>query len=254
MAINVHHVALYEDSWGQGRIDKSRDIIGMDIKTVNIEVELAGPDFPSEVEVSIRTREPNNKSGGNATVKNPVTVKLPRAGNSKWYLLNLPLNKLVDFMALEKNCNEVTTIVREKGTADNEFTKPMYGKGWARRGMGKQPPPRKRFPATRPSNNLTPTSSSWPAASRCSRLPSTPSRVYSLKEGSIGALRAVPPTSSSTSDTAPGATAISSRIPATMSGSTPSTCWSSGAIPLWQAAPWTPTASSSTAATSSIGT
>src|SRR4051794_9471689 len=98
MSVVVDYVALYKNSWGEGKLIKPFDIIGLDITSLNIEVQISSGDAPPSVEVEIRTREPGNKTGGKTSLKSPIRVTVPRAGQSKWYLIQVPFSKLGNLM------------------------------------------------------------------------------------------------------------------------------------------------------------
>ena len=139
MAVTIKKVQLYKDVWSMGKLQRKMDIIGMDVANVNIEVEVEGTEFPAEIEVTIKTREPGNKFSKRGTVKTPVSVKLKRAGSSVWYLKQIPLKEIATFWQAEMGILEVATVVRADGTSDGKFRGPLLNNGWSLRGIGKQP-------------------------------------------------------------------------------------------------------------------
>ncbi len=137
MATKVNYVKLYRDTWANGELARTTDIIGMDVAKVNVEVEVEGDPMPDEIEVQIRTREPGNKQGGKATIKS-VKLMIPRASKySKWYLRNVAIKELGSFMGDGDAFKEVATVVRTDGTSDRYFRGGLASK-WAMRGSAVQ--------------------------------------------------------------------------------------------------------------------
>lgn len=142
MATTVDYIALYKNSWGEGKLIKPLDIIGLDITNINIEVQISTGDQPASVEVEIRTREPGNKTGGKTSLKSPVRITVPRSGQSKWYLASVPLSKIQNLMS-DGDALEFATVCRWNESSwqvqsDAAFRKPLQAKGWANRGTGIQ--------------------------------------------------------------------------------------------------------------------
>jgi len=139
MPVTIKNVELYKDEWWQGKLKRNLDIIGLGVEKVNISLEVEGGDFPPEIEVEIRTREPGIKLSKKGTVQPPIRKKIARFGTSPFYMKKVPLSEVGTFWQAEMGALEYTTLVRAQGTSDAHFRGPLATNGWFQRGIGHQP-------------------------------------------------------------------------------------------------------------------
>lgn len=119
-------------------------VIGLDTASLNVELVASGLPpavMPAQIMVEFSSRAPN-RAGGTATLGTPLRVGAarfrpdPASPNRIVYRLSRPLANLGEFLKVERQIKEVTTIVRSGGTSDAEFRRVL---GWNSRGIATQP-------------------------------------------------------------------------------------------------------------------
>lgn len=120
-------------------------VIGLHTSSLNVEFVAFGLPpavMPPQINIEISSRAPN-RAGGVATLV--TALKLPAARfhrdhppdpNKITYRLSRPLANLSDFLKVERQRKEVTTIKRIGGTSDADFRRAL---GWNSRGIATLP-------------------------------------------------------------------------------------------------------------------
>ena len=121
----------------------STRVLGWNVAQLYVRVELAGegvPDdkMPAQITVDVRMLEPGRRRIGKSSMMSTCPMTLNRQAKSPLYRSSIPLSRLATFRKPDTT-PEVATVVRENGTSDKKFRKPLVDAGWSLRGVGLQP-------------------------------------------------------------------------------------------------------------------
>jgi hypothetical protein len=145
MSVTLVRTELRDNAFAHP-IKKVRDIIGLDGLGFNLMLEVkatAASSPPPFINVRIEFKEPHRGMKGMSSVPEPVVAPVLQFGATPTYRLTLPTwffaGKLIPDGKLE-----FATVVRSQehgkpATADAGFRKPLLERGWAWRGMSRQP-------------------------------------------------------------------------------------------------------------------
>ncbi len=148
MAVTLQSVAIISD---QGGAVNRRDatglqphqkfpaaILGLNIMQLRVRVETDGAAAaPAKMIAQVRFRRPGQQL---LAAKAPVAFSftLHRDKGQSTFNGMMPLNSLMPALQADET-PEVATVIRQYGTSDKKFSRPLVDKGWAFHGRGVQP-------------------------------------------------------------------------------------------------------------------
>jgi hypothetical protein len=147
--LKVKSVTILDDALAKP-IDRFTGVLGLNVKKLNVQVELTGKpaastDPPSTIDFNVMAAEPKLRRSGKGSMSGPLTASASQVGTSLVYRASVALDKLAPFMKAGDSLLEVATVRRVRtasdgGTSSDEpFRQVLADGGWALRGAGIQP-------------------------------------------------------------------------------------------------------------------
>jgi hypothetical protein len=149
--LKVKKVTILDDTFAKP-IDRFTGVVGLNVKNLNVQVELTGhpaasTDPPSKLDLTVLAREPDPKRlrSDKGSMSGPLTVSALRTGKVLIYWASVTLDKLAPFMKAGDSQLEVATVRRVRTgsdgghSSDEPFRQVLTDGGWALRGAGIQP-------------------------------------------------------------------------------------------------------------------
>jgi hypothetical protein len=123
--------------------DFSVSTIGGNVDALDVAVELdaaaaATEELPAQITVEVRSHEPRTRRPGKGSLPAPVPMMLRANGNRFRYSGRLTVGQLTAALKPD-GVPEIATVVREGGTSDQKFRKPLIEAGWQLRGTAVLP-------------------------------------------------------------------------------------------------------------------
>jgi hypothetical protein len=143
MPMRVKAVTILDD--GQvNPIDRRTAVLAMNVKQLNVRVELDGNGvapgaLPNEIPIEIRAWEPKRRNPAMSSMDSPFTTTVKRAGTKPTYTACVDPATLAPLRKWNDGLLKVATVVREGGTSAATFRSILANKGWAMRGAARQP-------------------------------------------------------------------------------------------------------------------